>query len=154
MYDSVRPHLIPATAAMVAGYVNGRYQWSSLDWNRFPRAAHVRIDADGRAPFMSDVLDVEAGDATIADAVAWVKLRQARGWWSCCYVDEAGLAALRGAVGHLDVEFWVAHWTGSAPASGDAYGPRVAAVQYKSTSRYDESAVFSPAWFPTPGGAQ
>jgi len=150
MFDSTRAALIPAGAAMVAGYVTGRYAWSSADWHRFPHAAHVRIDVDGTAPFASDVADVERYDLTPQAAVEWVQQRQARGWWSCVYVDRSNLGVARHALDGLDVEFWVADWTGSPHV---VEGPRVCAVQYLNTPDYDLSDVPDSRWFPTPKAA-
>jgi hypothetical protein len=146
MYDSIRPALIPADAEMVAGYVNGNYAWKPEDWARFPTASHIRIDVQGTMPFDSDVIDVERGDAGYATAAEWVRQRMTHRWWSAAYVDRANLDALREAVDGLDVEFWVADWTG-APHVLDV--PRLCAVQYKMTLEYDISLVPNDQWFPT-----
>jgi hypothetical protein len=147
MYDSTDADRIPLSAQMVAGYVTGRYRWSTANWARFPHASHIRIDVDGSAPFASDVADVERYDLTIPEAVAWVKKRhEVKGWWSCCYISLNGLADLRAAMGSLPVEYWVAQWTGH-PHAVD--GARVCSIQYANTPGFDLSVVPNAAWFPT-----
>ncbi|MCS7480334.1 hypothetical protein ACFFQW_41850 [Umezawaea endophytica] len=60
MYDSVSAGAIPTDAEMVAGYVDGRFAWSSADWARFPNSVRVRISAIG-ATHVAEVFDVEVG---------------------------------------------------------------------------------------------
>lgn len=153
MYDSTNPSAIPATAAMVAGYVNGpRSQWPASGWDRWPHGVpKLRIDVNGSDPYGSDVIDVETGDATIAGAVEWVKLRQARGWWSAAYVSESQLDALRLAMGDLDCEYWVAGWGLPATQAAAKLSGRIVAWQFfnDSANNRDESVV-NDAWFPSP----
>ena len=73
MYDSIHASAIPANAKMVAGYVDGLFKWSTADWARFPHAVKVRIACFGHTD-SGQVLDVEAGNATPAQAPAWVSL--------------------------------------------------------------------------------
>lgn len=60
MYDSVSAIAIPTDAQMVAGYVDGKFAWSSADWARFPNSVKVRISAIG-ATHLAEVFDVEVG---------------------------------------------------------------------------------------------
>jgi len=78
MYDSTTATDIPATAEMVAGYIDGKYAWSDADWARFPTAVKVRIAVSATTED-GHVLDVEPGDATPAQAVGWVTTRRAAG---------------------------------------------------------------------------
>src|SRR5262249_53876649 len=66
-------------AAIVAGYVNGAYKWSTADWDRFPHATHVQITITASAN-TGDVLDVEAGDASPSQTAGWIKLRKSAGY--------------------------------------------------------------------------
>jgi len=153
MYDSTNPGSIPLNAQMVAGYVNGpKSQWPASGWDRWTGIPKLRIDVSGADPFGSDVLDVEQGDASIGGAVEWVKARQARGWWSACYVSEANLATLQLAMGNLDVEYWVASWTGNYNNALAMIKDRVVAVQYVNDPQYDLSVV-NDSWFPSPPAA-
>jgi len=148
MYDSVQPGLIPAGAEIVAGYVSGKYKWSSADWARFPHAAHVRIDVNGTEPFASDVIDVERYDMTPGGAALWARMRQEqRGWWSAAYVSLSGLGALREAMGDLQCEYWVADWTDQPELLA---GRRIVATQYASTTRGYDLSIVVDKWFPTP----
>lgn len=79
MYDTTDPatdlpqHYPPA----VAGYVNGA--WPSYNGliKRYPRAKHLSITVNAGAD--ARCLDVETGDATPAEAPAWVRRQHARG---------------------------------------------------------------------------
>ena len=76
MYDDINIDLIPRTARYVAGYVDGRWQTYLKLKLRCPLAKVMSI-----AVFPSDdadCLDVEPGDATNAQAPAWVKRQRAR----------------------------------------------------------------------------
>lgn len=48
MYDSTNPGAIPASAALVAGYVDGLYRWSDAAWARF---AGVRPTCSNTNPY-------------------------------------------------------------------------------------------------------
>lgn len=54
------------------GYTTGTsdIQWTSGMWARYPRAVRICQDA-GATDKTADVVDIERGAATIADAVAW-----------------------------------------------------------------------------------
>lgn len=85
MVDSITPTDIPVNDPAtgrpwdyVLGYVDGAFTWSAAGWNRFPNSIHVRC-AVFSSTLDADVLDRETGDATAAQAVAWVKAKRARG---------------------------------------------------------------------------
>ena len=78
MFDSTVAGDIPADAAIVAGYRDGKYAWSEADWARFPNAIKVGIVVfastnDG------DLLDCEKGNATPEECPGWITMRQAAG---------------------------------------------------------------------------
>ena len=147
MYDSVTAPRIPATAGMVAGYVDGAYRWSASDWARFPAAVKVRI-----AVFASTndghVLDVERYDATPAQAVGWVQRRRAAGVDPTVYCGYSTngyswalvINAFKTA-GVPEPHYWVAAY----PGNGPALYPGAVAHQYAdpvtSGGDYDLSVV-------------
>lgn len=143
LYDAVTPANIPASAQMVAGYVDGRYAWSASDWARFPGAVKVRI-----AVFASTndghVLDVEPGDATPAQAVGWVQRRRAAGVDPTVYCglsttgySWANVRAAFQAAGVAEPHYWVAAYPGNGP---NLYAGSVA-HQYANPGPYDLSVV-------------
>lgn len=79
MFDSVDLTQIPHTAQAVAGYVGGEWPTDSHDALRakFPHAfvVSIAVNAVQKASF----LDVENGDATVADARGWLEARLAEG---------------------------------------------------------------------------
>ncbi len=164
LYDAIAPtaDTIPAYAKMVAGYVSGAdhsYWWTAGDWARWPEAAHVRIDTDASAALNSDVLDVENGDATVADAVSWVRTRQsAKGWWSFVYCNASTLPALQAAMkaaGLTKVGYWMADWSLTEAEAAAKLTGDIVAVQYASPSTgapagHDVS-VSNKTWMPLPG---
>lgn len=143
LYDAVTPANIPASAQMVAGYVDGRYAWRASDWARFPNAVKVRI-----AVFASTddghVLDVEPGDATPAQAVGWVQRRRAAGVDPTVYCglstsgySWAQVRAAFQAAGVAEPHYWVAAY----PGIGPALYPGSVAHQYANPGPYDLSVV-------------
>lgn len=76
MYDDVNLLLVPRSAKVVAGYVDGGF----LTWLKlrlmFPLAKRVSIAVFPKDN--ADVLDVEPRDASNAQAPAWVKRQRAR----------------------------------------------------------------------------
>lgn len=143
MYDAVTPGNIPASAQMVAGYVDGRYAWSAGDWARFPNAVKVRIAV---FPWTNDghVLDVEPGDATPAQAVGWVQRRRAAGVDPTVYCglattgySWAQVRAAFQAAGVAEPHYWVAAY----PGNGAQLYPGSVAHQYANPGPYDLSVV-------------
>jgi hypothetical protein len=114
MYDSITPTDIPLTAAMVAGYVDGPFAWSPAGWARFSSAVHVRI-ATRASTNDGHVLDVEPGDATATQAVAWVLMRRRAGADPTVYCGQSAWAAIQAAFAAAHVtqpHYWVAHYDG------------------------------------------
>lgn len=77
MFDSVNVAMIPHNAEAVAGYVDGHWQTFPKLQAKFPRAHKLSIAVFAKDD--ADCLDVESGDATNAEAPAWVKRQWARG---------------------------------------------------------------------------
>lgn len=147
MYDSTNPELIPASAAMVAGYINGSYAWQPWAWARFPHAIHVTINVNGNLADGGDVLDVERYDATPEMVPAWVKGRKAAGArWHAVYCSLSKLDAVRAACQGQDVPdfgIWVAEWTGQPHEIAGTVG-----TQFASLTSYDLSAIYDATWHP------
>jgi hypothetical protein len=110
MYDSVTPSHIPVDAMMVAGYVD---LWSAADWASFPKAIKVRIARNVHES--GDVLDVESGDATPAQAPAWVTRERARdGKDKTVYMSQSVWQAVRDAFKAQNVrepQYWTAAYS-------------------------------------------
>jgi hypothetical protein len=139
MYDSVSAAKIPTTAVMVAGYVDGLYKWSVSDWNRFPRAVKVQI-AVFATTNLGQVLDVERGNATPAQAPTWVVKRRALGVDPTVYCSESAWPAVRAAFrsqGIPEPHYWIASYPGIGPK---IYAGSVA-HQYADPGPYDLSVV-------------
>lgn len=126
MYDSVDPNSIPASAGCVAGYVDGKYAWTS--WSRFPNAIKVRI-AVFATTNDGDVLDCEPGNCTPAQAVDWVLMRRKAGKDPIVYCNQldttVGLPAVRLAFqqrGVPDPHYWVANYDGVATIPAGTIG--------------------------------
>lgn len=125
MYDSVDLSQIPADAEAVAGYVGGSWPTFSQLAARWPHAHLLSIAVNASED--ADCLDVENGDATPADAPAWVKRQLARGLKRpVVYADMSNMAAVRLALAKAklasSVRYWVAQYTGNEhlPAGFDA----------------------------------
>lgn len=138
MYDSVNPARIPRDAEIVAGYVNGIYKWADTDWALFPQAVHVGIAV--RATYNGgQVLDVEAGDATPAQAPEWVSMRRAAGADPTIYCSESAWSTVArefNRQGVLAPHYWIARYDGNAQIPIGAV-----AKQYQNTADWDISST-------------
>ena len=118
MYDDVNVSLIPLSAEAVAGYVDGKWPTFEELKKKFPHAAHIV----SIAVFSSDnaeVLDIEPGDATIAQAASWIKRQHERGEkLPAVYTSVSQAELLVQALDHAGFKFgvdyvlWTAHYTG------------------------------------------
>lgn len=139
-------------AAMVAGYVNGKFAWTESDWGHFPKAVHVEISVTASAD-AGDVLDVEADDATPDETEGWIRRRKASGYARpTIYCSRDTIPAVRKGTGEYllgrDYDIWVADYTGT-PHGVSAPGlPHAACVatQYESLQDYDVSVVYHKGW--------
>lgn len=173
MYDSVTATDIPADAEMVAGYVDRKKPWTAADWARFPGVPHIRIATRASTTGNGvDVLDVERGDATPAQAPGWINTQRALGYHRPTIYCPASLRAQVVAacdqngphlVAGRDYDLWIARYRASAttPPHNE---PGAAATQYAnadtSGGHYDLSLVADDGWphrtdspTPTPPGA-
>ena len=133
-------------AAKVAGYLNGFYAWSDAEWGLFPHADHVTISVSAFSS-VGDVLDVETGDATPDHAETWIQMRKAAGLFRpTVYCSLAVVPSVRVGTGRyvlgIDYDLWVADYDDSLAS---VY-PLAVAKQYQSTTGYDASVVYDPAW--------
>lgn len=115
MFDSIIPTVMPANAQAVAGYVNGNWPTFSRLSTLFPRAHRVSIDVSGAHP-EADCLDVERGDATVAQAPGWyrahTKVRKSNPIFYTSVSQAPGLVAtLTGAgIPRSAYRLWTAHY--------------------------------------------
>ena len=117
MYDDVNLSLIPVDAVAVAGYVDGRWPTYAQLVKKFPHAKHI-LSIAVFARDKAEALDVEPGDATIAEAPAWVKRQHAAGnprpilytsaSWGQGLVNACTKAGLEYGKDYL---WWSAHYT-------------------------------------------
>jgi hypothetical protein len=146
MYDSVTAGDIPASATMVAGYVDGRFAWSDADWARFPNATKIRI-AVSYLTNDGDVLDVEDGDATPAQARTWILMRNASGLpVPTIYCAKSVMSQVQAACGDCTYDIWVADWTGRAHLVDGSAATQWADPSLGSGGHYDVSMVVD--WWP------
>lgn len=116
MFDSITLDAIPKDAGAVAGYVNGAWPTFAEVQKRWPKAKHLSIAVTSSAN--AECLDVEPGDATPADAAAWVKRQIARGvkkpvvYTSVSQAQTLLAALAKGGIKRSDVRLWTAHYSG------------------------------------------
>lgn len=141
MYDAVTPANIPASAEVVAGYVDGTYAWPAEAWHRWPGALKVLITVFGS--LTGNVADVENGDMTPAQARQWIEAKQQAHMRGCTvYCSLSNLGAVRAACKGLAYYIWVADWTNTAHRV-----PGTVATQYSNVNNaYDLSMVYSQQW--------
>lgn len=120
--SSLEPHL-PAAFKQVAGYTTGTpdIRWSPAQLGAHPGVVHICQDA-GATDVTADVLDVESGAATNAEAGAWfIAATQHRAAGTrrgqrlpAIYTSLANVTPLVNALiaygVHTGPRLWVAHW--------------------------------------------
>jgi hypothetical protein len=116
MYDAVDVSALPPGADAYAGYLDGAFQTFAELRRRFhgngTHLLSVAVFASGTA----DCLDIEAGDATNAEAPGWVKRQLAGGagrpclYTSVSNMDVLVAALTRAGVGRAGVRLWSAHY--------------------------------------------
>lgn len=157
--DSITAGDIPLQGLQVAiGYGNGTISaWKPTDWDRFGSITRAVVDVNATDP-TADILDVETGDATIADAVTWTatKLSRPHTYLPIIYTSRDNLTPLFNAQlaagHHINTHFKIAIATldGVTKTVPDMTG--VWGVQWKpatSTSgpgHYDEWIIYDDAW--------
>ena len=144
MYDAAVPDNIPASAQVVAGYIDGSYAWTADDWKKWPDADKVLITVTGS--LKANVADVENGAMTADDARNWIVAKQKEHMRGCTiYCSQANLNSVWSACKGHAYYIWVADWTGSAHEVA-----HTVATQYSSVdNRYDLSMVYSQEWLDT-----
>ena len=161
MYDAIGQNAaaVPSDADLVAGYDQGGFAWTTADWDRFPKAAHVRIATltiDWRG---ASVIDSEVGALSPAQCRKFIIERdEFRPGTATVYRDRSGLPQLLKACAGLSYDLWLAWWIGHAPspeeiASVEAVlpaGVQLVAWQHTNMGAYDVSAVLDDDWHPEP----
>jgi hypothetical protein len=155
MRDSTTATDVPNVGTdIAAGYINGKYVWTSKQFAEFPVIA--TIDVNGTHP-NADILDVEKGDASVGTAIAWIKTKRhsakAGDYPPIIYCNRSTLTPLFNAANAAglkvvkDFRLWVATLDGTKDLA-DMTG--VTAVQYagqlQTKHHYDESIVYDAGW--------
>lgn len=142
MYDSIDANTVPASATMVAGYVDGKWPSAAALKKRFPHATLVEI-AVFHTTDEGQVLDVETGDATPVESVSWVQMRRRAGADPSVYCNSSVLPSVVAAfksAGVAQPHYWIAHWDNVATLPAGAV-----AKQYANSKmvghNYDVSVV-------------
>lgn len=118
MFDDVDTRLIPDSAPAAAGYVDGTWPTYRPLRERFPDRPVLAIAVS--AGHDAHCLDVETGDAAVAEVPGWI-VRQQEGWagsrWRpCVYASKAvvpqviAVCAAAG-IGREEYRIWAADWT-------------------------------------------
>ena len=146
LYDSTDPTKIPANAPMVAGYTSGLWPTFGRLAGLFPNAIRISIAID--ATHDADVLDVEQGDATPADVVAWVNRQRSHGADPTVYCSRVSMwPAVQAAVATARIappHYWIADYTGVKHLV-----PGSSVTQWADIGPYDISET-NGSWHQTP----
>lgn len=128
MFDDVNLSLIPVDAKAVAGYVDGKWPTYSQLAAKFPHARY-RVSIAVFAKDDASVLDVEPGDATVEEAVAWIRRQHQRGvdrpavYTSVSSGNKlVSVLSQAGLVYGKDYLWWSAHYTYKPHLCGPACG--------------------------------
>src|SRR5487761_493619 len=145
MGDGVTPANIPEGLYAVAGYIDGPLAWPKLAWLRFRGSRLVRI-ATIASTDDGDALDVENGDATPAQAPAWVEMRRRAGFVPAVYCNQSTWPEVVAAVAAAAVNdplSWRADW--NVPTAHLVAGTIATQYAHDLAPGYDLSQV-DPNW--------
>lgn len=146
VWDSITAADIPPQAPQVGLYVDGPFAWSAEDLARFAHARTIRI-ATRASTLDADALDVERGDATPAQAAAWVrKARPQPGRLPLVYCNRGNRADVEAACAGLRYQLWVATLDGVSRMQPGATGTQWAGQTSGSGGHFDLS-LFDEAYF-------
>lgn len=137
---------------MVAGYVDGIFGpehklygepgWDAAGWARFPNAVKWQIAVSPSTNY-GNVLDVETGDATPAQAPGWVRMRRAAGVDPIVYMNASTWPAVRSQFqlqGVPEPHYWVAQYDNNPAIPAGAIAKQYANPTYTG-HHYDLSNV-------------
>src|SRR5262249_22872316 len=159
--DAIHANVSHLPSGQTAGYTTGSadIRWTLADWHAHPQG--VRICQDSGSDHTADVLDVERGAATNADACRWYPAARAAFKAAArpgprhpaIYTSASNVTPVVNALiaaGITAGRLWVANWNlnhdQAAAEVENASGPfPVIAVQYDNGPFYDTN-VFSPEW--------
>ncbi len=148
MYDSVTVSAIPSTAYAVAGYVGGSWRTFPTLERDFPRARKLSIAVNAREN--AECLDIENGDASPAEAPAWVKRQLRRGvgrpvvYASYSVMPKVIRALTNAGIRRSEYRVWTAHYVGYATID-----PGADATQYSDSAlgRNLDASLYRRAFF-------
>lgn len=151
MYDAVTAGNMPGNGQMYAFYVDGLYANGTAVKAHAPGKFYVPITIGNTAAQAGYVLDVETGDATAADAVAWCTAYPGNNTDLVVYCNTSTWPSVRAAFQAAKItepNYWVAEY------DNDPTVPAGAAAKQYATGGYDTSRVVSwPGATPTPSPA-
>ena len=160
MFDDVNVSLLPKGAPAYAGYVDGRFQTFPVLQRMFPKAILLSI-----AVFPQDdaeCLDVENGDATIADIFGWFKRQQARKAWrpvvysSVVNMDHIAATMTANGFHRSSYRLWSAHYGAGphicGPSSCGLCREPCDGTQWTSSARGEnlDQSLLLDSFFPAP----
>ena len=136
---------------VLAGYVTGSagVDWPGDEWGKLhPHVGLFRYDqTPGLALFGSgaaDGADIERGAGTVGAFIDQARKREARGWYSWAYIDQADYPGLHGEVhsaGLKRVQYGIANWNDNLAQATAQLGPEVVFVQWASPSSNPNTPV-------------
>lgn len=139
MADSVNVADLPAGFDLYGAYDDGSYNNVNAARAKFPGVPIVAITVFARDDF-GDVLDVETGDATPAEAPAWVQQRRAAGADPSVYCSASIWQQVIDAFDAAH-ESQPHYWIAAYPGIGQEVYPGSVAHQWIDRGPYDESVV-------------
>ncbi len=146
MYDSTSSADCPNDGDLYAGYIDGIYKWTDADWLRHADKVLVRI-AVRATTNDGQVLDVEQGDATPWEAVAWVQLRRGAGVDPTVYCSRNDWPDVQAAFQRANIpepHYWLAQWDNVPDLI-----PGAVAKQYADpplTGGHWDASIVAPYW--------
>ena len=141
---------IPSSCRLVAAYITGTPEIAWTQAQIAAAASHAEVVAiaqdnsnDARLAYRTLILDVEPGAYTDEVAASVAAQRDAKGFRTTLYIDQAGHQTLREAIPGLlgSIDWWVADWNLNEAEAAAQLGSGVVAVQWASPTSNPNTSV-------------
>lgn len=157
MYDSVTVDNIPNVAVAVAGYVGGLFHTIPFLRREFGGKARI-VSIAVNSGQNAEILDIEPGDATIADAPAWyrrqrdLRPKHKPGFYISASDADALVDHLKDhGIGRGEYRLWTAHWTNKHICGPDSCGAvrstRADATQWTTHGETVDESLCRPSFW-------
>jgi hypothetical protein len=146
-YDSASPENIPS-GVYAAVNIDGDFAWSERDIHRMARVFRYVVHPTVEKSWMARGVDIENGDATVAEAMPFLIARHRNFGDATAYVNRSTLPVLREAVSRAGITVY--EWVATLDGTQNVEGAWAVQDQGGVDARFDLSILHGVNNFHTP----